>query len=286
MSLPLGSTGVQVMQRLRVILGYDIPALILTADTSTKTLGEIANHGYVHRAKPVRGEDLTSLIRRLLAERRSTNRREALRSPPVFVVDDDAAVCAALRDTIEAKGRLVEVYGSAREFLDAWLPGRAGCLVLDCQMPGMCGTELLEYLKGEGKQLPSIMITSYGDVPLAIRAMQAGAASFLQKPVRSDELLAAIDRALELAHGSDERTALSGETTALIASLTVREREVLDQITRGKSNKQIALILGVSHRTVENHRAAMMKKLGARSLSEVVRLTIDTSPAVDPGKSR
>lgn len=231
----------------------------------------------------MKGEELTRLIGRLLAEKRSTNSPKVLRSPPVFVVDDDAAVRAAFRATIEAGGRSVEDYGSAREFLDAWLPGRTGCLVVDCRMPEMAGTELLEYLKSEGKQLPSIMITGYGDVPLAIRAVQAGAASFLQKPVRGDEILAAIDRAMEQAHVSDERAAMSEETTALIATLTAREREVLNQVTNGKSNKQIAFSLGVSQRTVENHRAAMMKKLGARSLSEVLRLALEVSPAADPG---
>jgi len=285
MSLPRGSNGVQVMKRLRFTLGYDLPALILTGDVSTETLGEIANHGYIHRTKPMRGEDLSRLIRKLLAEKRSMVSREVLCFPPVFVVDDDAAVRAALRDAIEASGRLVEVYGSAREFLDAWLPGRHGCLVVDCRMPEMAGTELLEYLKSEGKQLPSIMITGYGDVPLAVRAIQAGAAAFLQKPVRGDELLAAIDRAMELARGSDERAAMSEESTALIATLTAREREVLSQVTSGKSNKQIAFILGVSQRTVENHRAAMMKKLGAKSLSEVVRFALDASPAADLGGS-
>ena len=127
----------------------------------------------------------------------------------VFVVDDDAAVREALRGFIEAAGRQVEVYDSARAFLDVWHPGRNGCLVVDCRMPDMDGIELLERLRAEGHRLPAIMITGYGDVPVAIRAMKAGAASFLQKPIKAEDLLAAIGHALEEAHGSIERAALA-----------------------------------------------------------------------------
>jgi two-component system CheB/CheR fusion protein len=116
--------------------------------------------------------------------------------------------------------------------------------------------------------------------------MRAGAASFIEKPVRGDELLAAIDQALEQALGSIERTALSEETTALIAALTPRERQVMDLVIEGKPNKQIAHVLGISQRTVENHRAAMMRKFGARSLSQLIRLTIEASSRADSRATR
>jgi two-component system CheB/CheR fusion protein len=282
-NLPRGPTGLQVMARLRELAGRDLPALVLTGDISAETLGEIARQGFAHRAKPMRGTELSRLIRTLLAARRSEDSNEALRRATIFVVDDDAAVREALRGIIEAGGRPVEVYGGAREFLGAWVPVRNGCLVVDCRMPGMDGIELLEHLKAEGHQLPAIMITGYGDVPLAIRAIKAGAASFIQKPVGADELLTAIGEALERAHGPSERASLNEETTALIASLTPRERQVMERVIEGLPNKQIAHDLGISQRTVENHRAALMKKLGARSLSQLIRLTLEALPSAESG---
>ena len=276
-NLPRGLTGLQVMARLRELIGPGLPALILTGDISTETLIEVARQGYVHRAKPVGSEDLTGLVRELLA-----GKHPAL-PPAVFVVDDDPAVRDALRGFIEAAGRPVEVYASARAFLDTWLPRSNGCLVVDCRMPDMDGIELLDRLKAEGHQLPAIMITGYGDIPLAIRAMRAGAVNFIEKPVRGDELLAAIDLALEQAHGSIERAASSEETATLIAALTPRERQVLDLVVQGMPNKQIAHELDISQRTVENHRATMMKKLGATSLSQLVRLALEALPPADPG---
>jgi two-component system CheB/CheR fusion protein len=273
------------MARLRALLGRDLPALVLTGDISAETLSEIARAGYVHRAKPIGSEELSGLIRTLL-DGRLEEPRGVAQPPVVFVVDDDAAVRDELRGFIEAAGRPAEAYGGARAFLDAWRPDRNGCLVVDCRMPGMDGIELVERLRSDGHHLPAIMITGYGDVPLAIRAIKAGAAGFIQKPVRGDDLLAAIDQALRQADGSHERAALSEETNALIASLTPRERQVLYLVIEGRPNKQMAHVMGISQRTVENHRAAVMKKLGARSLSQLVRLTLDALPSAEPGSAR
>jgi two-component system CheB/CheR fusion protein len=277
-NLPRGPTGLQVMARLRQTIGPDLPALVLTGDISTETLVEVARLGYVHRAKPVGSEELTALVRGLLAGNHPAEPRGAARTPTIFIVDDDPAVRDALRGLIEETGRLVEVFDSARAFLEAWLPGRNGCLVVDCRMPDMDGIELLDRIRNEGHRMPAIMITGYGDVPLAIRAMRAGAESFIEKPVRGAELLAAIDQALGHARGSLERAVSSEETTALIAALTPRERQVLDMVVAGMPNKQMAHELGISRRTVENHRAAVMKKLGATSLSQLVRITLETLP--------
>ncbi|MGA3000782.1 MAG: chemotaxis protein CheB [Acetobacteraceae bacterium] len=285
-NLPRGLTGLQVMARLRELAGHDLPALVLTGDISTETLSEIARQGYVHRAKPMPGAELSLLIRTLLAGRRLVAPNEALRRGTIFVVDDNASVRNELRRLIEAAGRPVEVYGSGREFLAAWSPRRNGCLVVDCRMPDMDGIELLERLKAEGHQLPAIMVTGYGDVPLAIRAMKAGAASFIEKPVRGDDLLAAIDHALQQALGSSERAALGEEVTTLIAALTPREHQVMKLVIEGNPNKQIAHLLGISQRTVETHRAAMMKKLGARSLSQLIRRALEAAPPVESGPAR
>jgi two-component system CheB/CheR fusion protein len=141
----------------------------------------------------------------------------------------------------------------------------------------MDGIELLERLKADGHQLPTIMITGYGDVPLAVRAMNAGAAGFIEKPVRGDELLAAIDRALEQARGSTELADLRDAAATRIAALTPRQRKVVDLVVEGKSSKEIAFDLGISRRTVENHRAAVMKKIGVRSLSQLILLTLEAA---------
>ena len=286
-NLPRGLTGLQVMARLREMIGHDVPALVLTGDISTKTLSEIVRQGYVHRSKPITAEDLTRLIRGFLDQKRSASPQAGMtqsaietvgeRPPTVFVVDDDGAVRDVLRGFIEQAGRSVEAYGSAQAFLDADRSGRNGCLVVDCRMPDMDGIELLDRLKAEGHQLPTIMITGYGDVPLAVRAMNAGAAGFIEKPVRGDELLAAIDRALELTRGTTALAGLREAAARRIAALTPRERQVMDLVIEGKPSKEIAFLLGISRRTIENHRAAVMKKIGVRSLSQLILLTLEAA---------
>ena len=228
-NLPRGLNGLQVMARLREMLGHDVPALVLTGDISTETLSEIARQGYIHRSKPIRAEDLTRLIRAFLDGNHSASPkwvrpyrqpRPAARILRPFSSSMTTAPCATPCVSSSSRhGRPVEVYGSAQEFLDAHRSGRNACLVVDCRMPGMDGIELLERLKADGHQLPTIMITGYGDVPLAVRAMNAGAAGFIEKPVRGDELLAAIDRALEQAHGSTELADLRDAAATRIAAL-------------------------------------------------------------------
>ncbi len=286
-NLPRGLSGLQVLARLRERLGHDVPALVLTGDISTETLKEIARQGYVQRSKPMSAEDLTRLIRALLAERRSARPQASApqpktstgsaRPPTVFVVDDDAIVRDLLRGFIEQAGRPVEAYGSARAFLDAFRPGREGCLVVDCRMPDMDGMQLFERLRTDGHQLPTIMITGYGDVPLAVRAMRAGVASFIEKPVRGDDLLDAIDRALEETRDATEVAASRKAAATRIAALTPRQRQVMELVIEGKPNKEIAAVLGASQRTIENHRARVMNRTGARSLAQLIRLTLEAA---------
>ena len=294
-NLPRGLTGLQAMARLREMIGHDLPALVLTGDISTKTLSEIVRQGYVHRSKPVTAEDLTRLVRATLDENHSvspqawatpaTTDSGAANPPTIFVVDDDGTVRDALRGFIEQAGRPVEVYSSAQEFLGADRSGHNGCLVADCRMPDMDGIELLDRLKTEGHQFPTVMITGYGDVPLAVRAMNAGAAGFIEKPVRGDELLAAIDRALEQARGLNELAELREAAAKRIAVLTPRQRQVMDLVIEGKPSKEIAFLLGISQRTIENHRAAVMKKVGVRSLSQLILLTLGAAVSASSAAS-
>jgi two-component system, chemotaxis family, CheB/CheR fusion protein len=282
--LPNGLTGLQVVAGVREAMGREIPAVILTGDISTGTMREITRWGCVQRNKPVRAEELTHLIQSLLTEPRQPTVRagsppqaeatgETLR-PTIFVVDDDASVREAMCGLLEAEGWSVELYSSGEAFLEAYRPGREGCLVVDARMPRMGGLELLERLEAEGGGPPAIMITGHADIRSAVRAMKAGAMAFLEKPVQYDELVAGIERALELTRNSAALSSLREAAARRIAGLTSRERQVVGMVVEGNPNKQIAYVLGISQRTVETHRAAAMKKIGARTLSELIHLTI------------
>ena len=183
-----------------------------------------------------------------------------------------------MRGLLQEEGWTVEVYSSGEAFLEAYRPRGEGCLVVDVRMPRMSGLELLERLKTEGGGPPVIMITGHADIRLAVRAMKAGAMAFLEKPVQYDELVVNIERALELARNSVALSSLRETAARRIAGLTSRERQVVEMVVEGNPNKQIAYVLGISQRTVETHRATAMKKIGARSLSELIHLTIAGSP--------
>jgi two-component system CheB/CheR fusion protein len=287
-NLPQGLNGLQVVSGLREVLGHEIPAVILTGDISTSALREITQGGHLHLNKPVKASELMELIRRCLAELRprvpaSTQRpAEAAckqRPPTIFVVDDDSAVREALRDLLRGDGRTVETYTSSEAFLDAYRPGGEGCLLVDARMPGMGGLALLQRLKGEGSRLASIMITGQGDVPTAVEAMRAGAADFIEKPIRRDELFASIEHALEHIRDSGKLSVRREAAATRLAGLTARQRQIMELVLAGHPSKNIAADLGISQRTVENHRAAVMKKTGSHSLSALIRLAL----AADPG---
>jgi two-component system CheB/CheR fusion protein len=180
----------------------------------------------------------------------------------------------AMRNLLQEDGRTVEIYASSEAFLEAYRPGRVGCLLVDARMPGMSGLDLLQRLKNEGTRLPAIMITGQGDVPMAVEAMKAGAADFIEKPIRRGELFASIDRALEQTRDS-AKVSLSREAAATrLAGLTARQRQIMELVLAGYPSKNIAADLGISQRTVENHRAAVMKKTGSHSLSALIRLAL------------
>jgi two-component system, LuxR family, response regulator FixJ len=195
--------------------------------------------------------------------------------PTVFVVDDDAAVRDSLRFLLRSVGHPVEVFASAADFMHAYGDDRPGCLVLDIRMPGMSGLELQQQLVERRALIPIIFITGHGDVPMAVEAMQSGAMDFIQKPFRDQDLLDRINQALE--KDLANRQAL-GELNLIrerLASLTPREREVMDMVVHGKANKVIAADLDLSQRTVEIHRARVMEKMHASSLAHLVRMVIE-----------
>ena len=192
--------------------------------------------------------------------------------PTVFIVDDDDEVRDSLEDLVDSVGLKAEIFASAQEFLAAYDPLRAGCLVLDIRMPGMSGLELQEKLGEQQAVLPIIFITGHGDVPMAVEAMRRGAVDFIQKPFRDQDLLDRINSALAQGVGRREDMEEQRAIEERIHSLTRRERQVMEMVVEGKANKVIAIDLGLSQRTVEVHRANVMEKMRAKTLAGLVRM--------------
>lgn len=190
----------------------------------------------------------------------------------VFIVDDDQAVRDSLADLIDSVGLNPKTYATAREFLAQYTQALWGCLVLDVRMPGISGLELQEELSRRGAFLPTVFITGHGDIPMAVQAMRQGAFDFIQKPFREQDLLDRINRALETGAKMRDIQLKCQVVRENVHHLTPREHEVMNMIIAGKSNKVIAIELGLSQRTVEVHRANVMDKLQVRSLAELVRL--------------
>lgn len=201
--------------------------------------------------------------------------------PQVFIVDDDDEVRDAISLLMESVGLPVRAYESAQAFLDDFDPQRPGCLILDVRMRGMSGLELQTRLASEPLYPPIVIITGHGDVPMAVRAVQAGAVDFLEKPFNDQALLDAVHRALGVDARRRGHAMRLAEVNQRLDRLTPREREILDQIVAGKRNKVIAADLHISQSTVEAHRAKVMDKLGARSLSELMRLMLEHQLAAE-----
>ena len=282
-NLPNGLNGLEVIASLRKQLQDDIPAIVLTGDISTDTLREIARHGCVHLNKPVRAKELTRHIQRLLAKPRAAAPERARQLPlllegeresTVFVVDDDRAVREAMRDLLHENGYSVEIFADGRAFFEAYRSGSEGCLLVDALMPGMSGIELIERLKADGHELPAIVITGSGAVPMAVQAMKAGAVDFIEKPVGHEDLLASVKRALDQMRDTAKLSAWRDTAAIRIAGLTARQRQILDLVLAGHPSKNIAADLGISQRTVDNHRAAIMKKTGSKSLPALIRTAL------------
>ena len=192
--------------------------------------------------------------------------------PTVFIVDDDAQVRESLKDLIRSVGLRVELFASAQEFLRAQHPDAPTCLVLDVRMPGLSGLDLQKQASEAGLEIPIIFITGHGDIPMTVRAMKAGAIEFLSKPFRDQDLLDAIQQALERSRKAREQQAVTKELRRRFASLTSRQREVMERVVAGLINKETGAELGISEKTVKIQRHQVMEKMGARSLPELVRM--------------
>jgi FixJ family two-component response regulator len=202
--------------------------------------------------------------------------------PTVFLVDDDPATLRTLRKALQSLGLKAVAYSSAEAFLEAYQPSGPGCLVLDVRLPGMSGLELQQRLRATGGILPIIFVTAHADVPTAVKAMEKGAFWLLQKPFRVKELCDKIQKAVALARKNWQRHQKRQAAQRRLAALTPAERRVLDFVVAGKANKATAEALGISVRTVEVHRARIMKKLKMKSRAELLKLVGAAAPEHRP----
>ena len=203
---------------------------------------------------------------------------ETSNSAVVHVVDDDAALRGALESLFDSVGLQTRTYGAARDFLDASLADEPGCIVIDIRLPDMSGLEFQAQLTQVDVRLPVIMMTGYGDIPMTVRAMKRGAVDFLPKPFRDQDMLDAVMVAIE--RDRQRRTA-DGDASQMrqrFETLTAREQQVMMLVTTGKMNKQVAGDLGISEVTVKLHRGAAMRKMGARTLADLVRMAEVVKP--------
>ncbi len=195
--------------------------------------------------------------------------------PTVHVIDDDDAVRDSIQMFLANEGLEVRTYPSADAFIAVLDSAPPGCVVTDVRMPGMSGMELLAEIARLRLAMPVIVVTGHADVPLAVRAMKSGAVDLLEKPFKAADLIDAVSRALEVGRNSQRNVLSAQEAQARLATLTMRETEVLDRLVRGQPNKIIAYEMGISPRTVEVHRANVMKKTQAGSFSELVRMFLN-----------
>jgi FixJ family two-component response regulator len=189
----------------------------------------------------------------------------------VLVIDDDVSMRRALTNLFESIGLKVEVFASAPEMLDSKLPDVASCLVLDIRLPGLSGLDFQTELAKANIHIPIIFMTGHGDIPMSVRAMKSGAVDFLTKPFRDQDMLDAVVTAIERDRKRREADKIVADLQALLETLTPREREVLAWVSSGRLNKQIAAELGLAEITVKIHRGRIMKKMGARSLADLLR---------------
>jgi len=189
----------------------------------------------------------------------------------VFVVEDDASMCRALSNLFESVGLQVEVFGSASEMLQGKLPDVASCLVLDVRLPGLSGLDFQTELAKANIHIPIIFMTGHGDIPMSVRAMKGGAIDFLTKPFRDQDMLDAVVKAIEHDRERREADRIVKDVRTLFETLSTREREVMALVSAGLMNKQVAAELGLAEITVKIHRGHVMKKMGARSLADLLR---------------
>jgi two-component system CheB/CheR fusion protein len=280
-NLPGAQTGLAAAIELRLMMARKVPVIIMTGDISTVTLRLIADEGFTQINKPMKLASLMTAMEDVLSRRVKdkpagiVSRLKPGESRTIYIVDDDAGIRDAMGDVFEQAGKRVASFPDAESFLSN-MPETFEdcCLLIDADLPGTSGLQLLQKLAADGVVLPSIMVTGHGDIGMAVQAMKAGAVDFLEKPVTATELLATVRRVLDEQHGHQELDVLRRDAAQTLATLTTRQREVMERVLAGQPSKNIAADLGISQRTVENHRAAIMQKTGVRSIPALARLAV------------
>jgi two-component system CheB/CheR fusion protein len=294
-NLPGGMNGLELLAELRGTLNFPLPAIVLTGDISREALAAIAATDCIHLSKPIKLAALAKAIERLVpfdpsahppadpvTDAKMVAKMGGERVPVTYVVDDDRSVRETIREVLEGEGRAVRDYESAEKFLAVYDPDEEGCLLVDAHLPGMTGVALVDELRRRGDHMPAILMTGSSDIGLAVSAIRTGARDFVEKPVSRDELAACIAHALDQSHEIRLVDAAQEMAARRLADLTSRQREVMDMILTGHPSKNIAADLGISQRTVENHRAAVMARMGANSMPELARMAQAAAAHLQP----
>jgi FixJ family two-component response regulator/signal transduction histidine kinase len=282
-NLPGSINGLQMIAQLRKKLHRSIPAIILTGDISRQTSRDVAFEHCIQLNKPAKLKEVIFVITSLLSQQRLANVGNEppdeiesceTRASIIFVIDDDDLFRDTIRGVLESSDYLVQDYASCEAFLENYSPGERACLLVDAHLPGMEGLELLHRLRRNGDDLPAVMISGSSEISIAVDAMKAGASDFIEKPFGRSEVLQSIARALEHSRDANKKLAWTQEATHCIDSLTLRQRQIMDMVLAGYPSKNIAVELGISQRTVENHRASIMTRTHSKSIPALARIAL------------
>ena len=281
-NLPCGMNGLQTMLKVRTTVGREVPVIILTGDISTQTLRDIAAHACIHLNKPVKFDELLNAIERVLKTPiKVQDVIVAAKLNPVFkpaghiyVIDDDRFIREGIGAILESEGFSVSSFNDGESFLNSFDPDLESWVLIDAYLPGIDGLELLMTLRKAGHDMPVIMITGQADITMAVSAMKAGAFDFLEKPISATALTARVKDAYDLGHDTLKRHQFQADAAKRISGLTGRQLEIMHCVLNGEPSKNIAQDLNISQRTVENHRAAIMSRTGAKSLPALARLVL------------
>lgn len=282
-SLPGGISGLEVLAGIRKQLKEDVPGIILTGDISKEALAEIGHIDGILLNKPVAPSALHAAIRDLAPARPSAQHASAAQSdeqssPIICVVEENPAWQKAICAVLQQENLSVSGYSSAEAFLADPAGARDRCLIVDTNLADMSGIALIEHLRQQGDPVPAILITGGGDIAMAVQAMRSGASDFIERPVSRRELIESIKRATASVSQGLPQGERSTETAARMATLTPRQKIVLDMVLAGKASKNIAADLEISQRTVESHRAQIMRKLDVRTIPDLVRVALSGPP--------
>ncbi len=280
LNLHPGMDGISAITNIRSLLGHATPALILTGDISSLTLRKCARHKIAHLNKPAKLKDIVNAIVVLQTQAQDpemsgdTATTQDNACTLIEIIDDDAGV----RDSVEfffGDGAWsVMTYISAEAYLAGYDPERASCLLIDAHLTGMSGLDLLSQLKEKHHRFPMIIVTGHSDVHMAVEAMKRGAVDFVEKPFSSQEIQLSVRKALLSSRGNGERAERRDAARKTLSVLTTRQRQILDRILSGQPNKIIAAEMKISQRTVENHRASIMRRTGSASLPALLRVVV------------